>query len=1022
MGVPQQDVLEGRLPLVGYVPYRPLGQSHYVPAPWQQTPETGYMPAVMSEDALRKGIEKSMEPLPPQISEERLSKIRSYLELKYGPIWAGDNFMSYEEAVSRLNLDKSPGFPYYYCCEDKGCALTCNGHQIKQAVEDVIGGKEVWLPSTLTLKDELRTADRVKEGKTRVFSAGNIVALIVAKMLFDRQNDKLRKTLGQHPLTIGISVPGPQFVQTVLSVSSQCNCYGSDASGCDQRFYLPIARVIRDVRAAHLPPWLYEAVCLSYDQDFAGDVVVCGCVYKMFHNKSGRNNTGDDNGLLLDAARADYVMESTGCSPEEVDDYSNALFNGDDGDTAWWGDLSGPGWVAHCKQFNLQLELEDHEPRYACDVTFLSHHLIERFVPGLGDVMIAAGNKEKLLSSVEWIRRNKDFSLEENALTHLLGLRICLWPWRAHFLDIEALIDRYVDSIERSPRINDILRARIPEAHILNLHLRLESNVSFFARLRETLQQCGVRDLIISAIFESGSPTQRLQMQPSTRGKQKQNNGEKKVPRDELERRARQSARDKAAARKGTAQFTLRNLPQRSSYSREVLEVIGALIDPDNFRPFRLPDGGRKTFVNSLRDVEALADNGTDSSTLVPSSGFGVLRRDPRCALIVSKGARSTSQYQVIFPNGSNVLVNGVGAGAPIPIQSFKWVAGTDKRHGDFMCPWQFNDGRQRGWLQSPVANPARVIITGLSASTAYTLTCNGLVGKQVTVDGITATSSPGGVATFLFSSLGVSRQGYYAFSLSASIPAGGTVTIEDNSPTGVCHLAAPGFWDTIGDIDSIRVNSMSLMLSDRTNMLNTQGDVVAYQSSGGVTWDELIGMQTAGANLDPYSAITSYTKLCYKGEYKKGRYLPAKSSADARETVFIELGDSSNPWDIPPIIVADQLNFLYIGFNSHLAGASSLIGEWTAVMHVEGESESQWRDSQAPRMHPDSLKEAKHLLSDKEYDFENPSHLSKIWGFIKDIGKAILPAAQMMIPALPPQFQAPAYLGSQFAGALFNS
>lgn len=303
MGVPQRDVMEGLLPLVGYVPYRPIGQSHYVPSPWQQTSDTDYQPAIMSEEALRKGVVKVTEPLPAQISDERLAKVYAYLEYKYGPLWAGNNLMDYPEAVSRLNFEKSPGFDFYYTCEDKACALLCRGHDIKSLVEAVMAGKEIWLPSTLTLKDELRTKDRVKESKTRVFSAGNIVALIVAKMLFDRQNDKLRATLGKHPLCIGISVPGPQFVKTVLSLSSEPNCYGGDASGCDQRFYLPFARLIRDLRAAHLPPEVREAVFLSYDQDFAGEVVCCGCVYPMFHNKSGRNNTGDDNGLLLDCAR-----------------------------------------------------------------------------------------------------------------------------------------------------------------------------------------------------------------------------------------------------------------------------------------------------------------------------------------------------------------------------------------------------------------------------------------------------------------------------------------------------------------------------------------------------------------------------------------------------------------------------------------------------------------------------------------------------------------------------------------------
>jgi hypothetical protein len=350
-----------------------------------------------------------------------------------------------------------------------------------------------------------------------------------------------------------------------------------------------------------------------------------------------------------------------------------------------------------------------------------------------------------------------------------------------------------------------------------------------------------------------------------------------------------------------------------------------------------------------------------------------------------------------------------------------KYVAGTDKRHGDFMLPWVFNDGRPRFWLQSPSGKEASFRFTGLAVSTSYTLNVSWLLARQITTDSISATSDASGNATFNCSSIGLSRKGYVALSMNnLNISAGVTIRVTDQSSTGFCHEAAPDFWDEIGSIDSIRVNSMSLMCSDRTNELTTQGDIMSYQCSGGVAWDELYGLNTGTGNLDPYTAITGQTKLCYKGFYKKGKYLPAKSSGDARETQFIELGDSTNPWDLPPIQFQNQLNFVTIGYNSHV-NTGALIGEWTIVHHVEGESESQWRDSRPPLMHPDVLKEARHLLSAQEYDFENVSHLSKIWNIIKGIGKAALPVASSMIPMLPPQFQIPAALGAQFAGNLFN-
>lgn len=458
--------------------------------------------------------------------------------MRLGPIWTGDNVMSYAEAVSRLNFDKSPGYPLYYECEDKACAFTCEGKWIMDEVKEVLAGKEKWLPATLTLKDELRTADRVRQKKTRVFAASGTVGVTAGKVLFDRQNDKLHDHLGEHPLTIGIPVPGPYFVKTVLSVSSERNVTESDIDGCDQRYPLQLARLVRDLRKAFLPAEYHEAVDLLYDEEFCGDVITEGCVYKMYGNKSGRNNTGDDNGLMQWAVAADYVLATTGCQPKEVDNYFNALFNGDDGVTAWWESLSATGWKEHAKNaFGVIIELGTTEPVYAGEVTFLSHHIRARFVPGLGDIAVAAGNRAKLLASKQWIRRNAEVTFEENCLAHLLGLRICLWPWRDDFMEVEELIDRFVSTVERHPRLDNLLKARIPEQQIIDLHTRLEAIGAgfdgFFPALTNTLTQHGdgVRDLIISAIREVSGLTAMAT-----------NNAK------ELARRKAQSKKDKMAA------------------------------------------------------------------------------------------------------------------------------------------------------------------------------------------------------------------------------------------------------------------------------------------------------------------------------------------------------------------------------------------------------------------------------------------------------------------------------------------
>lgn len=424
--------------------------------------------------------------------------------------------------------------------------------------------------------------------------------------------------------------------------------------------------------------------------------------------------------------------------------------------------------------------------------------------------------------------------------------------------------------------------------------------------------------------------------------------------------------------------------------------------------------------MNSFRDTEAMSDNAADIALLTPYSGFGVARRDPRCALIVSRGATPSSNYQLLSPAGTTTFP-ATPANTPIRFGISKWLAGY-KRHGDYACPWVFEDGLPRFWLQSvptlaaPVAGPAQIQLTGALPSSAYGMYVDMQLGKQRVAFSVNATTDASGTAVFTFPA---NRQGYCSISFTAALGPNFTLTTFDQSSHAVCHLAAPNFWDNVADVDSIRVNSLALMYSDRTSEFTTQGDIVAYQVSGGIGWDELLALQpsTTGSN-DPYSAIVSQTKLCYKGKYKNGRYLPIKSSGDARETSFIELGDATAPWDIPPISFNEQLNFIIIAYNANLT-TGRLIGEWSMMMHVEGESESQWRDSQKPTMHPDVLKEARHLVSGLELDLENPKHIAFIWGILKKVTQTVLPYASAATAALPPQYQSGARIALGVANYL---
>lgn len=469
--------------MVGRVPFRPVASSHFksVSTSIAETSDA-YLPSVMSVEALKLSVEKYYEPVK-YVPEGLLAKLTKWLHDYLAPFWSGNNLTSYQEAVSLLDLSKSPGFPLYQDCEDKAVALSKYGDVIERDVELILQGDEVLEINSLALKDELRPKERVVLKKTRAFVSGAMKHLLASTRLFHQQNKKLQETIGKHSVTIGISVPGPEFVKTVVSLSDKSDCYFADVSGNDARFPLALARVIRNVRAMFLEPQHTKAVHNLYDQIYCGFAVALGIVYVMFHQKSGWKNTGTDNSLqVLLALR---ICNLAFCPHMLFDEFIRAIINGDDfafkmsqHETAY-GTLTVDKLQEFLKKkLNIVIELGNLEGIPSTQIVFLSHSLKLRFHPKFGDFLVAAGNKPKLLSSISWVRPSIEFTFEESVLMHWLGLRIMLWPWEIEFQLLEDEIDKFLLMTSRTDRINEILRARISDLHIALLHLRLEG--SFF--------------------------------------------------------------------------------------------------------------------------------------------------------------------------------------------------------------------------------------------------------------------------------------------------------------------------------------------------------------------------------------------------------------------------------------------------------------------------------------------------------------------------------------------------------------
>lgn len=459
--------------------FRPPGKSIYSHAPWRDERDDTYVPSAMSPYAASVGLEKAKDPQL-QLNEEVCAKAEDFMLHWLEFIWARplhEFVITYETALTYLDLKKAPGDDYDMTCSTKGRAIELHGPILRDRVYRILEGQgpdQVPCRFTLTLKSELRHRDKVKLNKTRVFMAGPLHHLVAANMLFATQNDYLMQTIGQHPITIGIQLPGPEFVRCLKDLGEFVN--DGDVSGCDLRFNLRAARAIRNIRMRFLPEVYQSAVCYLYNTVYCGCAIFSGSLYRVYGNKSGWLNTGHDNSLMT------WFMLCYGSlkmyphlKPTRV---FEARINGDDLIITM---LKGEFQLLadELKKVNFVLEAIDWKARSPFSVEFLSHHLQHRYVSGFGTFVVAAGNLPKILSSMNWIKRSETLTYAESCVAHLLGLRLCLFPWQEEFEWADELLTRYLQKIAPTPFIQAAMHARLNERQIAVTHTKAENWFDF---------------------------------------------------------------------------------------------------------------------------------------------------------------------------------------------------------------------------------------------------------------------------------------------------------------------------------------------------------------------------------------------------------------------------------------------------------------------------------------------------------------------------------------------------------------
>jgi hypothetical protein len=220
-------------------------------------------------------------------------------------------------------------------------------------------------------------------------------------------------------------------------------------------------------------------------------------------------------------------------------------------------------------------------------------------------------------------------------------------------------------------------------------------------------------------------------------------------------------------------------------------------------------------------------------------------------------------------------------------------------------------------------------------------------------------------------------------------------------------HRALPDLLDKAADMDALRITALSLMYSDRSASLYTQGSITTYQSDGSTDWS-----QHAGLDLDaPSNAINNYETVANyndsaDGDYAHGRYNFVKPNG-YHDFEMVDLGDLVDGTRVMPPVDWNNVKD-YVVMLSDSGNQTSLYGEWSFHWHVEGETESQWRNTCPPHIHPRVFDDAFFIAAQASQNYQNKNHLKEIWNFVRKSAGTLSSLAPILATALPPQFAAP--------------
>lgn len=293
----------------GYIPYGSLPKTKLVKL-FDINNQDNFRPGPLDFASYVFGLEKYNHGQV-NLCEDEYNEVLLWIDKLIGPYLAQVPQYTPKEAFEALDPTKACGIPYNRTYgPTKGDVFKAYGYggdfDLDSFHRDMISDFDTKsIIFSTTLKDELRpfsaaTASEPEVRKNaRFFMPAPIQSVYVGHLLFGAQNDSLMKTVFQHPVAMGLQIPGADLIQLFKRLEKHDgDFYDFDVPAWDANIVLAIVSIIRDVRIKYSKGSDHDRIRRYYDAVYAGFVNFDGCLIQVNGQRSGHLLTASDNSLV----------------------------------------------------------------------------------------------------------------------------------------------------------------------------------------------------------------------------------------------------------------------------------------------------------------------------------------------------------------------------------------------------------------------------------------------------------------------------------------------------------------------------------------------------------------------------------------------------------------------------------------------------------------------------------------------------------------------------------------------------